>query len=255
VLPVTPRGKKTAVSAARPMGKPTRCRDLDQADFEDRLSFGMTTPTAADPRYPVGKFKKPDAYTDASRKAAIAEIAALPANLRKAVAGLSDAQLDTPYREGGWTIRQVVHHLADSHMNAYIRQRFTLTEEKPTVKPYDENVWANLPESRRLVAIDPRRRACPLGGAAEFAKSRGLQPRLCAPRVRRAPSGLERGDVRVALPASCRAHHVCSQEQQLLVARHALPVSRRSRTTRGSAVLLLPATGGGQRATRPCSGS
>jgi hypothetical protein len=130
------------------MGKPTRCPDIDQADFEDRLFFGMTTPTAADPRYPVGKFKKPDAYTDASRKAAIDEIADLPANLRKAVAGLTDAQLDTPYREGGWTIRQVVHHLADSHMNAYIRQRFTVTEDKPTVKPYDENVWANLPDAK-----------------------------------------------------------------------------------------------------------
>jgi hypothetical protein len=108
----------------------------------------MTTPTAADPRYPVGKFKKPDAYTDASRKAAIEEIAALPAHLRKAVAGLTDAQLDTPYRDGGWTIRQVAHHLADSHVNAYIRMRFTVTEDKPTVKPYDENVWANLPDAK-----------------------------------------------------------------------------------------------------------
>jgi uncharacterized damage-inducible protein DinB len=101
-----------------------------------------------DPRYPVGKFQKPEAYTDASRAAAIAEIAALPANLRRAVAGLNDRQLDTPYREGGWTIRQVVHHLADSHMNAYIRQRFTVTEDKPTVKPYDEAVWAELPDAK-----------------------------------------------------------------------------------------------------------
>lgn len=106
------------------------------------------TSQAADPRYPVGKFQKPDAYTPASRAAAIDEIATLPKNARAAVAGLSDAQLDTPYREGGWTIRQVIHHLADSHMNAYIRHRFTVTEDKPTVKPYDENVWASLPDAK-----------------------------------------------------------------------------------------------------------
>ena len=106
----------------------------------------MTTTT--DPRYPVGKFEKPEGYTDASRRAAIDEIAALPANLRKAVTGLTDTQLDTPYREGGWTVRQVVHHLADSHVNAYIRMRFTITEDKPTVKPYDENIWANLPDAK-----------------------------------------------------------------------------------------------------------
>jgi hypothetical protein len=108
----------------------------------------MTTPATPDPRYPVGKFKKPDAYTGASRAEAIDTIAALPANMRKAVAGLSEAQLDTPYREGGWTIRQVVHHVADSHVNAYIRMRFTVTEEKPTLKPYDEAVWAELPDAK-----------------------------------------------------------------------------------------------------------
>jgi uncharacterized damage-inducible protein DinB len=104
----------------------------------------MTT----DPRYPVGKFKKPEAYTDASRAAAIQEIADLPIKLRAAVAGLTEAQLDTPYREGGWTVRQVVHHLADSHVNAYIRMRFTVTEDKPTVKPYDEAVWAELSDAK-----------------------------------------------------------------------------------------------------------
>ncbi len=102
----------------------------------------------SDPRYPVGKFKRPDNYTDASRTAAIDTIAALPANLRTALAGLSDAQLDTPYREGGWTVRQVTHHLADSHVNAYIRMKFARTEDKPTVKPYDEAVWAELPDAK-----------------------------------------------------------------------------------------------------------
>ncbi|MDA1081139.1 MAG: putative metal-dependent hydrolase [Gemmatimonadetes bacterium] len=104
----------------------------------------MTT----DPRFPAGKFHAPDSYTDASRAAAVAAIAALPANVRKAVSGLSDTQLDTPYRDGGWTVRQVVHHLADSHANAYIRMKFARTEDKPTVKPYDEAVWAELPDAK-----------------------------------------------------------------------------------------------------------
>ena len=104
----------------------------------------MTT----DLRYPVGKYHRPDAYTEASRAASIATIAALPATLKKALAGLSKTQLDTPYREGGWTVRQVVHHLADSHVNAYIRTRFTLTSEKPTIMPYPEHVWAELADAR-----------------------------------------------------------------------------------------------------------
>ena len=104
----------------------------------------MTT----DPRYPVGKFHRLEAYTDATRPAAIATIAGLPAALRKAVSGLSDKQLDTRYREGGWTVRQVVHHLVDSHVNAYIRTRFTLTSNKPTIMPYPEDVWAELPDAK-----------------------------------------------------------------------------------------------------------
>ena len=104
----------------------------------------MTT----DPRYPVGKFHRPDTYTEASRAASLATIAGLPAALRKAVSGLSDKQLDTPYREGGWTVRQVVHHIADSHVNAYIRTRFTLTSEKPTIMPYPEAVWAELADAK-----------------------------------------------------------------------------------------------------------
>ena len=101
-----------------------------------------------DPRYPVGKFPRPAAHTDASRAAAIATIAALPVTLRQAAAGLSASQLDTPYRDGGWTVRQVVHHVADSHVNAYIRARFTLTTDKPTVMPYPEEVWAELSDAK-----------------------------------------------------------------------------------------------------------
>jgi len=101
-----------------------------------------------DPRYPIGKFELPKDITPALRQAAIDDLAATPAKFRAAVAGLSDAQLETPYREGGWTVRQVVHHLVDSHMNAYIRLRFALTESQPTIKPYDENIWANLEDAR-----------------------------------------------------------------------------------------------------------
>jgi hypothetical protein len=104
----------------------------------------MTT----DLSYPIGKFAKPTAYSAESRAATIATIAALPAALRQSVAGLTDAQLDLNYRPGGWSVRQVVHHVADSHMNALIRLKLALTEETPTVKPYDERAWATLADVR-----------------------------------------------------------------------------------------------------------
>jgi uncharacterized damage-inducible protein DinB len=101
-----------------------------------------------DIRYPIGKFTFSGPNTPAQRAAAIDAIAAAPQNLQDAVAGLNKIQLDTPYREGGWTLRQVVHHLPDSHMNSYIRFRFALTEHEPTIKPYDENMWANLVDAK-----------------------------------------------------------------------------------------------------------
>jgi uncharacterized damage-inducible protein DinB len=101
-----------------------------------------------DPRYPIGKFEMPKEITPALRQTAIAEIADAPAKMRAATKGLTDAQLETPYREGGWTVRQVVHHVPDSHMNAYIRLRFALTEPEPTIKPYAEDVWANLEDAK-----------------------------------------------------------------------------------------------------------
>ena len=101
-----------------------------------------------DLRYPVGKFDASAPLTAATRVAAIADLASLATNLRAAVAGLPDAQLDTPYRPDGWTARQVVHHLADSHLNAFTRVRLALTEDNPTIKPYEEQKWAELPDSR-----------------------------------------------------------------------------------------------------------
>ncbi len=98
--------------------------------------------------YPIGKFQHPGAVTAAQREQYIAEIESLPGQLCSAVAGLNEEQLDTPYRPGGWTVRQTVHHLADSHMNSYVRFKLALTEEQPTVKPYAEDRWAELPEGR-----------------------------------------------------------------------------------------------------------
>jgi uncharacterized damage-inducible protein DinB len=100
-----------------------------------------------DPRYPVGKYEEPAKITPELRARAIQEIAATPEKLRAAVKELNDAQLDTPYREGGWTVRQVVHHVADSHMNSYMRFRLALTETEPTIKPYEESAWAKLEDA------------------------------------------------------------------------------------------------------------
>lgn len=111
------------------------------------MSAATSTNIETDPRYPVGKFRRSEADVS-NHEAAIATIAALPHNLRSAVAGLTPQQLDTPYREGGWTVRQLVHHLADSHMNAVIRVRLALTEDWPTVKPYNEKLWAELDDAK-----------------------------------------------------------------------------------------------------------
>ena len=105
-----------------------------------------------DLRYPVGRFT-PGPPSAARRAADIADIAALPDTIRAAVAGLDDRQLDTNYRPEGWTVRQVVHHLADSHMNALIRLKLALTEDNPTIKPYDENAWATLADMRLPIDV------------------------------------------------------------------------------------------------------
>jgi uncharacterized damage-inducible protein DinB len=106
-----------------------------------------------DPRYPTGRFIPPDQPTRESRAQAIATIAETPQRMRDAVQGLNEDQLDTPYREGGWTLRQVVHHVPDSHLNAYIRLKLALTEPTPVIKPYDEAAWANLVDTM-AVPID-----------------------------------------------------------------------------------------------------
>jgi hypothetical protein len=107
----------------------------------------------SDPRYPIGSFQSRDSLSASERAAMTDQIAATPQKLRAAVRGLDERQLDTPYRDGGWTLRQVAHHLPDSHLNAYVRLKLALTEEKPVIKPYDEAAWAALPDSR-LVPIE-----------------------------------------------------------------------------------------------------
>jgi uncharacterized damage-inducible protein DinB len=120
---------------ARPLRAPRRRRKM--ARMSESLQF------------PIGTFVEDRAVTPDKRKAWIAEIAAAPAALRAAVSGLSDRQLDTPYRPGGWTVRQVLHHVPDSHMNAYCRYKFALTENNPTIKPYDEAAWATVADTPR----------------------------------------------------------------------------------------------------------
>lgn len=134
-----------------------------------------------DPRYPIGRFTLPTTVGATECAAWIAQVVALPARLREAVRGLSREQLDTPYREGGWTVRQVVHHVPDSHLNAYVRTKLALTEDVPTIKPFDEARWSELPDARgadpeislRLLASLHERWAAILGamGPADFART------------------------------------------------------------------------------------
>jgi uncharacterized damage-inducible protein DinB len=102
---------------------------------------------SADLRYPIGPFKSPLPFPAQERAVYLSQVAEAPAKLRAAVVHLSDAQLDTPYRAGGWTVRQVVHHLPDGHLNWYLRAKFALTGSEPSL-PFDENVWAELPDGR-----------------------------------------------------------------------------------------------------------
>ncbi len=101
-----------------------------------------------DLKYPIGRFTKPSGIDREGRERCIRAIAQAPEDLRAAVSGLSPSQLDTPYREGGWTVRQVVHHLPDSHLNAYVRFKLALTEEEPPVRTYQEQLWAEIPDAR-----------------------------------------------------------------------------------------------------------
>ena len=116
----------------------------------------MSTQPLDTERYPIGKFQRPAVNSAETHARSIDTLRHLPAHLNEAVRGLNDQQLDTPYREGGWTLRQLVHHVADSHANAYVRFKLALTEDNPTIKPYNEKEWANLADSRLPVDVSLR---------------------------------------------------------------------------------------------------
>ena len=138
-----------AASAMSAMSQPHTSQKARHVRHPKFLDEGDRMATAApELSYPIGKFKPEGPLTFAQREHLIGEIEETPARLRAAASGLSDARLDTPYREGGWTVRQVVHHLADSHMNSYVRFRLALTESEPTIKPYDQALWAELHDAR-----------------------------------------------------------------------------------------------------------
>lgn len=137
-----------------------------------------------DLRYPIGRMRLPDGpVTAEQREQWISSIESLPERLRGAVAGLTERQWQTPYRPGGWTVHQLVHHIADSHLNAYTRFKLALTEDEPTIKPYDEAAWAELPDTRdtpsevslSLVDALHRRWAALLRGIPEPAFSRTVR--------------------------------------------------------------------------------
>ncbi len=160
-----------------------------------------------DLRYPIGQFEWPAGGGIAQHSGFIAAIEHLPSLLRDAVSGLSDAQLDTPYRLGGWTVRQVVHHVADSHINAYTRFRFTLTEDEPALKGYNEALWAELADARTgpvevsLTLLDALHRRW-------VAMLRSLTSEQFARAFRHSELGLVTLDRNVALYAWHGAHHV-----------------------------------------------
>ena len=162
---------------------------------------------AVDPRYPVGKFDFAGPYSEAQRKKFIEAIAQTPAKMRAAVKGLKPKQLDTPYREGGWTVRQVVHHVPDSHLNAYTRLKLALTETEPTIRPYDQEAWARLADTRQT----------PIETSLELLASlherwvniwRSLKPEDFARTLRHPESGLKTVDWLLGLYAWHGAHHV-----------------------------------------------
>ena len=109
----------------------------------------MSHTAEADLRYPIGKFQRPQEISADLLNSWIDEIEALPPKLSRSLEGLSEEQLDTPYRPGGWTVRQIAHHLPDSHINSYTRYRLALTEDAPLIKPYSEAAWAELPDAKK----------------------------------------------------------------------------------------------------------
>ncbi len=160
-----------------------------------------------DLRYLIGKFERPETITESQRRAFIDAIAETPVHLVSAVARLTPAQLDTPYRPGGWTVRQLAHHIPDSHMNAYVRFKLTLTESEPTIKPYEEARWAELgdvattPVETSLALLDNLHKRW-------VALLRSLTPADWARKFRHPEVGAMSLDQNLALYAWHGKHHV-----------------------------------------------
>jgi hypothetical protein len=160
-----------------------------------------------DPRFPIGKFQFPETVSKPQREDFISRVASAPARMKSLANGLTAAQLDTPYREGGWTVRQVIHHLPDSHMNSYVRFKLALTEEEPLIKPYDEAAWALLgdtaetPVSTSLVLLE-------MLHARWVILMRGLTEQQWARTMRHPEHGLLRLDRVLALYAWHGDHHI-----------------------------------------------
>lgn len=161
----------------------------------------------ADPRFPIGAFAPAPTLSDAERGREIARLATLPAALRRAVEGLDDAQLDTPYRDGGWSVRQVVHHVPDSHMNGYIRCKLALTEREPTIRPYDQDAWAALEVGRRG-PLEPSLELLDLLHRRWVALLESMGPGEFARRFRHPESGVHTLDTLIQNYAWHGEHHV-----------------------------------------------
>jgi hypothetical protein len=169
---------------------------------------------STDPRFPIGRFEYPQIVSPEERAQFVNRIAAAPARLRAIVKGLTTAQLDTPYRVGGWTIRQVVHHVPDSHMNSYIRFKLALTEDEPTIKPYDEAAWAKLGDTMET----PVEISLELLESLHFrwvALLRGLSEEQWKRTMRHPENGLLRLDQVLALYAWHGDHHIAHIENAL----------------------------------------
>lgn len=162
---------------------------------------------SADPRHPIGRFEAPAEVTPAQLASWIDGIAALPAQLRAAVAPLSAAQLEVPYRDGGWCSRQVVHHVADSHLNSFVRFKWTLTEERPTIKAYFEERWAELPDTG-ADALEPSLALLDALHARWVVLLRALSPEQLAREFVHPDSGPVRLDVNVGIYAWHGRHHL-----------------------------------------------
>ena len=160
-----------------------------------------------DLRYPIGRFQMPPTVQAAEREPLIVAVESAPRELMKVVAGLSEVQLETPYRPEGWTVRQVVHHLADSHMNAYVRFRLALTEDEPTIKPYHEAAWADLSDAR-TGPIDVSLTLLSALHSRGVALMRGMTPEQWERAFRHPERGLLRLDQTLAMYAWHGRHHI-----------------------------------------------